>query len=512
MLTDRVHALRVLGDTHGSQLYAGGKVASSVVRWSGTAWVDVGVARMTVRALSAFDDGNGSTLHVGGRIITSYPTTRFAALRWDGEDWGPLSAGFDEEVSDFAVFTEGATTSLLAGGSFRTTADGLSAQGIAAWNGESWSSVGDVDGQVSTLLVDDSDVTDVVYVGGTFSSAGGVSAGNIAQYDGNNWHALSSGTDDTVKALEIFDDGAGSVLYVGGYFSTAGGISAKSIARWNGAVWSPLGSGLVGSVGPCCIHDMEVFDDGGGSALYVCGRFSHAGGLPAGRIARWKDNSWTEVGGGTNGALRSLFVYDDGMGPALYVGGRFTLAGATTVRNLAKWDGAQWTDAGPVMDPNGFVDTLYTYDGGAGVNLYAGGFFINPFSGLTFGQLWRLEGDAWSHLAFFAGGGVLALQEFSDSDGTPAALFVGGGFISIIPPTGVRIASTSFARLGRPTFVPFDFDNNCKIDLRDYGDFARCLSAPGQAVDLGCEAADGDMDEDADLRDAALFQARFTAD
>src|SRR5438105_4515656 len=58
-----------------------------------------------------------------------------------------------------------------------------------------------------------------LYAGGYFSTAGGVAANHIAAWDGTAWHALGAGTDGYVQALAVM----GSTLYAGGQFSTAGG-------------------------------------------------------------------------------------------------------------------------------------------------------------------------------------------------------------------------------------------------------------------------------------------------
>ena len=63
---------------------------------------------------------------------------------------------------------------------------------------------------------------------GKFTTAGGVSANRIAAWNGATWSPLGTGMDDVVYALTVY----GNKLIAGGYFSTAGGVSAVAIASW----------------------------------------------------------------------------------------------------------------------------------------------------------------------------------------------------------------------------------------------------------------------------------------
>ena len=64
--------------------------------------------------------------------------------------------------------------------------------------------------------------------GGEFDTAGGVSANGIAAWDGSSWAPLGTGMDHYVYALTVCDN----KLIAGGIFNTAGGISANKIAAW----------------------------------------------------------------------------------------------------------------------------------------------------------------------------------------------------------------------------------------------------------------------------------------
>jgi hypothetical protein len=110
--------------------------------------------------------------------------------------------------------------------------------------------------------------------GGLFTTAGGVAANNIAAWDGFSWSTLGSGMNSRVTSLTIYD----GQLIAGGFFTAAGGVAADYIALWEGSVWLPLGSGMNSYVRSLSVYDGE---------LIAAGDFTTAGGGTASRIARW---------------------------------------------------------------------------------------------------------------------------------------------------------------------------------------------------------------------------------
>ncbi len=189
-----------------------------------------------------------------------------------------------------------------------------------------------------------------------------------------------------------------------------GGARAQSAAcpDWAGAFAAP---------GPSAsVRASATFDDGGGPALFVGGSFTSIGSTPVARIARRRNQTWTQVGDGFDGTVRALIFFDDGSGPALYAGGDFTHSGAAPVKSVAKWTGGAWVQVGTgLLAP---VATLCVY----GNSLYAGGEGIVP----TLSGLARLSGGAWSAPAGGVLGRVAALAVFDP--GTGPRLYATGVF------------------------------------------------------------------------------------
>ena len=61
-----------------------------------------------------------------------------------------------------------------------------------------------------------------------FTTAGGINANYIAAWDGSSWKGLGSGMDGAVSTVSTYDN----KVIAGGDFNKAGGINAPGIAAW----------------------------------------------------------------------------------------------------------------------------------------------------------------------------------------------------------------------------------------------------------------------------------------
>jgi len=181
---------------------------------------------------------SGTSLYVGGSFTLAggvANTSRVA--KWSGSAWIPLGVGASGAVRALAVVG----SDLYAGGDF-TTAGGVTVNRVAKWNGSAWSALGTgANGAVNALSLIGSDV----YAGGAFTTVGGVAVSYVAKWNGSAWSALGGGTNGVVNALAML----GSDLYAGGAFTTAGGVTVNCVAKWNGSAWSALGDGVNYDVG-----------------------------------------------------------------------------------------------------------------------------------------------------------------------------------------------------------------------------------------------------------------------
>jgi hypothetical protein len=316
-----VYALAALG----TNLYAGGSfwtaagtLANFIAKWDGISWSSPSSGvNSSVLAFAP----SGNDLYAGGVFTTAGGSPASRIAKWCGSNWSALGLGMNNTVRALAI----SGADLYAGGDF-TASGGNTLNYISMWSGGIWSPLGaGLNSNVYAVAVSSNDV----YVGGNFTRAtnnGGISisANRIAKWNGNAWSSLGMGIDGSVRALAV----SGTNLYVGGTFvrvTNTGGASiiANRIAKWDGSTWSPVGSGMSSDV-----YALAVV----GNDVYAGGVFATSGGSPASRIAKWDGSVWSALGSGVNDTVNALGVF----GSDLYVGGKFTVAGNKVSANFAK--------------------------------------------------------------------------------------------------------------------------------------------------------------------------------
>jgi hypothetical protein len=426
-------------------LYAGGWFttagevsANYIAEWNGSVWSALGSGasvsfdgvNLDVTSLSCDSSGN---LYVGGDFSYAGGLRVNSVAKWNGNAWSAIGQGCgDVYGGDYSVteaLARDISGNIYAGGDFATDG-GVTVNGIAEWNGTTWtplsSGVGGYEEPWVAAIAFDSSGN--LYAGGCFTTAGGIPANNIAEWNGTTWLALGAGVSGegiytSVKALAF--DSVGN-LYAGGDFTNAGGVSANFIAKWNGSVWTSLGSGLIGQGFAYNGVNALVFDISGN--LYAGGNFTNAGGVPANNIAKWNGNTWSTLGAGISGVPLysevntevNTLVFDSSGN--LYVGGYFTNAGGVPANNIAKWNGNTWSPLWSGM--NGTVSSLAFDNSG---DLYATGAFTTA-GGVPANGIAKWNGSAWIALGSGIGGSVNVPSGYSLAFDRSGNLYVGGGF------------------------------------------------------------------------------------
>lgn len=280
---------------YGSDLYAGGAFtdaggmsALNIARWNSAsgAWSPLGSGINGF--VSAIAAGPGK-VYVGGGFQQAGGVPANYLAEWDGVGWQPLGDGVIS-YGPSVLALELAGNDLFIGGQF-TSLSGTIATSLGRWNTltRQYSDIGGVGGcfkagclapRVYALESSGADL----FVAGDFTSAGGVPANGIAAWNGATWSALGAGVNGPVYGIA-----AGPFeLYAVGAFTMAGGAPANHIARWDRVTraWSALGSGLT-------LYDRLSYPTVNavaiaGSAVYAAGDLVAAGGKPSWHIARWQ--------------------------------------------------------------------------------------------------------------------------------------------------------------------------------------------------------------------------------
>lgn len=402
-----------------------------------------------IRAMVEFDDGSGPALYVGGTFATAGGVAATGIARWDGESWSAVGEGITLGVADFLsgvyaleVFDDGSGPALYAAGKF-AAAGGVNVDGVARWDGMSWTALGEVDAGagpspvtpfiVRALEVFDDGAGPALYAGGVFTEAGQTSPIRLARWDGHRWVAIAGplgGVSTSVKALRVFDDGSGDALYVGGDFrSCPSGMCMSGLLRWDGAEWSTPGE--FGSFAD--VRTLAVHDDGAGPALYIGGAFVGVDGVGARNVAKWDGAIWSALDAGLSRTVESLIGGTLGGERFLYALGEFPLAGTLVVNNVSRWDGVTWSAM-----QGGLVNASFRNGGGAFAfaslgddaqsSLFVGG-LMSGAGDVDVLSIAEWDGDSWQKLGGGLNRAVLALQTFSTASGE--SLVVGGQFNSV---------------------------------------------------------------------------------
>jgi hypothetical protein len=304
-------------------------------RWSGLDMTPAGDRDSTVLAVAV----SGTHLYVALDSTSGDGVNRGRVIKWNGRTWSAMGESFNGSI--WAVAVKG--SDVYVGGDF-TIAGQNAALRVAKWSGEKWTSVGGgVDGckdlgcspAVYALAINGGDV----YAAGRFAHAGqAITANGIARWNGERWSSLQAGVASGVYDGVVWTLGLrGTSVYAGGQFRTAGAIAVNNVAEWNGDSWSALDSGVRGGLER--VHALGVV---GSDKLLVGGDFNMAGSVEVSRVAMWDGHQWSGVDIQAHDRVSAIAV----SGSVAYLAGSlFTLPSGHKIRGVARWDGS-WAGLG----------------------------------------------------------------------------------------------------------------------------------------------------------------------
>ncbi|MBX3390531.1 MAG: hypothetical protein KF691_13865 [Phycisphaeraceae bacterium] len=376
-------------------------------------------------SVSALAVQNGMLI-AGGGFTEAGGVSALGLAKWNGTSWSAFS-GWSGTYANVEALLVTPQNQLIVGGNFTTTS-GLPGNSIARWSGTSWSTYGSGFG-VTSLFAPHADVNSLllnssgeIVAGGTFDLANGASIKCVARWTGGTWAALGSGLDMTVRDMVLQPNGE---IVAVGVFQNSGATPVSGIARWNGTSWSSLGSGLGGEGSSAAGVDLLPLANGN---LVVSGKFKTAGGIASPGIAVWNGSTWSALGGGfaggTNWVVSTTAQLPNG---DLMTGGRFVTADGRTAAGLARWNGAEWNAIASGSDSE--ITALAVAPNG---DVYAGGTFT-MMNGVLANSIARWDGTNWHPLSTGMGTttslppSILALAVAANGDVIAGGVFDSAG-------------------------------------------------------------------------------------
>jgi hypothetical protein len=337
-------------------------------------------------SVSALTVQNG-ILIVGGAFTESGGMSASGLAKWNGASWSAFS-GWSGPFATVSALLVTPQNHLIVGGSFRA-ANGFPGNAIARLSGTSWSALGTFDvtthfapqAAVQSLLLNSSGQ---IIAGGTYDRADGAAIKCVARWTGTTWAALGAGLDMSVYDMVLQPNGD---IVATGYFANSGSTPISGVARWNGTAWSALGSGLTTGTTGTSLLQLTNGD------LIVTGNFLAAGGVVSPGVARWNGTAWSAMGTGFGGNNWAAFTVAQLPNGDLMAGGRFLTADGKTAANLARWNGVTWSAVKSGSD--GDITALAVAPNG---DVYAGGLFT-MINGVPANSIARWDGSAWHPLS-----------------------------------------------------------------------------------------------------------------
>lgn len=318
--------------------------------------------------------------NTGDYIIKYNPETgEYSTLGSDGNEDGALNSGggIYSMVFDSAGI-------LYVTGEFKI---GATIYDVAKWDGTSWSGVGpdntfgdNYRNRGRSIAVDSQD--NIYVAGNLFNVGGNAAADGIAKWDGENWSSLGNipiGCPQTTgTCLIAVAIGKNDAVYVGGQRENLFDIDeADFVAKWNGTEWSALGSN---GDGDGAFSDpvlaMAVDQTGPEDIVYLSmvGTTLRNNDDSVGHLIKWDGTEWSQAGPNKIAEDYPLALTVTSNGGVL-IGGEFYEGLAAF---FAYFDGTETYALGmdSSLEPV-FNDSVHAVALDADGHIYVGGLFID---------------------------------------------------------------------------------------------------------------------------------------
>lgn len=288
-----------------------------------------------------YQDTSTGILYAGGSLWNQIigGDTVNCITYWNGTKWDHMADGItpNGNIVSSIINYQG---HIYASGVFASN-NGCPGTSIMVWNDSVWHPVGDgfcegtnkvynCCGSIAQLM----EFNGLLYALGNYDTIGCLLGNGIATWNGSTWssdldflNTFPNAGNPDINRMCIFNN----QIYVAGGFHSVDS-SGKDLAYYDGVAWHTVGGGLYGSLS--VPFDMIPYK----GKVYIAGRFKKSEGNPGNNIASWDGTEWNDLDGGTDGQIFDLLIYHD----KLYAFGGFTHAGGVSASQMACWDGSKW--------------------------------------------------------------------------------------------------------------------------------------------------------------------------
>jgi len=319
-VNDRIYSVEPYGSdlvAAGEFTMAGGELANHLAKWNGTSWAPLGHGfDYGVFDLLAHDD---LLYECGPSSVRGYSGVSV----WNGSVWAALDSLTDGIIRALEFYDD----KLVVAGQFHEIG-GVAAHAIATWNGTSWEALGaGLTTQGYTDVWDLQVYNGLLVAGGSFSIAGeDSSARGVAAWNGTSWSKIGEGgVEGNVRCLGVLN----GQLIVGGDHLTPVPLPIQSWNRttisWDGAQWGTIGQDVMPEIFVLKTIDGILYE--GGIAPNSPDPDSRSS------LAFWNGQSWTIPDQGTDKLVFDIANYAGD----LFAGGSFTMAGQVNSANIARY-------------------------------------------------------------------------------------------------------------------------------------------------------------------------------
>lgn len=263
---------------------AGGVAADCIAVWNGFQWsslgtgplfqTQTGTSRGSIVALAT----DGTNIFIGGGFTSINGVAANYVAKYDGQAWSQVGAGLTTSVNDI----EYGGGMLYAAGQLISRFDGQTWTAIGLNVKVKTESLGTINGMAGYLSYN----AGTLYAGGAFSEISGVAANGVAKFDGSTWSPVGTGINDT--SFGVFGLLAtGNELFVGGGFTMIGGIKSNNVGRFDGTAFVDIFGGVSGNVnGAVSTRAFAKTQDG----VIIVGEYKKFGKTPANCIVKLVTN------------------------------------------------------------------------------------------------------------------------------------------------------------------------------------------------------------------------------